>query len=71
MTPIERAKTMPKRSGRAEYIKFLEGHRLTRAQAIKAKCYECVGGEDTKPCTIPSCALAEFCQWNTNTLVAP
>ena len=36
-----------KKMGKAYYLKFLEGENLTRDQAIKEKCYECVLGEDT------------------------
>lgn len=61
---IKNAKRMPKKSGKAEYIKHLTGHRLTRDQAIRAKCYECVQGEDTRPCDIIECALTTYCQWN-------
>jgi hypothetical protein len=32
-----------KAGGRVEYLKHLEGKRLTRGQAITAKCYECMG----------------------------
>lgn len=60
---IKNASAMPKKAGRAEYIKHLEGKRLTRDQAIRAKCYECVGGDDTRPCKISTCSLTAFCQW--------
>ena len=29
--------------GRKELIKFLRGDRLTRGEAIKSKCYDCMG----------------------------
>lgn len=61
---INHAHAMPKKSGRADYIKHLEGKRITRDAAIRAKCFECVVGEDTEPCTIPTCPLTPFCQWN-------
>jgi len=45
--------------GRGEYLNFLAGKPLTRGQAIKAKCYECMGGfEDGKiDCLGKSCPL--------------
>ncbi|MBT1070993.1 hypothetical protein [Pelotalea chapellei] len=61
---IKQAQTMPKKAGRQEYIKHLEGKTLTRRQAIRAKCFECVGGNDSRPCTIPTCPLMAFSQWN-------
>ena len=54
----------PKKSGRADYIRHLDGERLTRAEAIRAKCYECVCGEDTEPCLASLCPLIQYCQWN-------
>jgi hypothetical protein len=61
---IKNANAMPQKAGRADYLKHLKGQTLTRNQAIRAKCYECVGGEDTKPCNISSCPLTQFSQWN-------
>ena len=54
----------PKKSGKSDYLKFLSGKTLTRAAAIRAKCYECVTGEDTQPCLVETCPLRSFCQWN-------
>jgi len=53
-----------RRAGKAELLRHLHGERLTRDAAIRAKCYECVGGEDTNPCLIVQCALTQYCQWN-------
>jgi hypothetical protein len=64
MTTLSNAEKMPRKQGKAEYLKHLHGKRLTRDEAIRAKCYECVGGEDTSPCTIIHCALTQYCQWN-------
>lgn len=58
------AEKLPKQIGKADYIRFLKGERLTRDEAIKAKCYECVGGEDTLPCHAATCPLTLYCQWN-------
>lgn len=57
-------KSWPKKSGKADYIKFLNGENLGRTAAIRAKCYECVTGEDTLPCIVETCPLIGFCQWN-------
>ena len=61
---IKNATEYPKQIGKADYIKFLKGGRLTRGEAIKAKCYECVAGEDTEPCDVPLCPLTLYSQWN-------
>lgn len=54
----------PKQVGKSNYLKHLRGVRLTRDEAIRAKCYECVGGEDTEPCNVVTCSLTQYCQWN-------
>jgi hypothetical protein len=45
--------------GRPEYKKHLLGERLTRGQAIKAACYECMGFyvDGVISCQIPECSL--------------
>ncbi len=63
---IRNARNLPKQVGKSDYLKHLKGERLTRDKAIKAKCYECVGGEDTRPCNVITCALSQYCQWNPN-----
>jgi hypothetical protein len=64
MSIIAWANTLPRKMGRADFIRHLKGKRLTRDQAIRAKCFECVGGEDTQSCTSPCCSLTPYCQWN-------
>jgi hypothetical protein len=54
----------PRKKGKAAYMKYLSGGSITRAEAIHAKCYECVLGEDTEPCLASRCPLQEYCQWN-------
>ena len=61
---LRNAEKYPKQIGKAYFIKFLKGERLTRDEAIKARCYEYVGGEDTEPCNVPLCPLTLYCQWN-------
>lgn len=45
--------------GRNELRKHLDGKRLTRHAAIKAKCYDCMGGftDGKQDCRIPACPL--------------
>lgn len=61
---LKDVKSWPKKTGKADYLKYLNGERLTRAEAIRATCYECVQGEDTNPCMANTCPLIGYCQWN-------
>ena len=55
-----RVKTYPKQSGRADLIKHLEGKRLSKGQAIKAKCYDCNGMGESYECDIETCSLYPY-----------
>jgi len=57
---IEHVKKWPRRSGKAEYLRYLNGATLSRNEAIRAKCYACHTGEDREPCTISECPLQRF-----------
>ncbi len=48
--------------GRNELIAHRQGRRITRNQAIKAKCYECTGGyaDGKGDCGIADCPLYNF-----------
>lgn len=48
--------------GRSELLKFLNGNRITPSQAIKAKCYECMGyyADGKIDCGIETCPLYPF-----------
>lgn len=61
---IESVKRWPRQAGKADYLRFLQGEKLTRAEAIKSKCYECNCGQDTEPCLVETCPLQPYCQWN-------
>lgn len=51
-----------KARGASELKKHLSGSRLTARQAIKACCYECMGGysDGKMDCNIPECPLYPF-----------
>lgn len=57
-------KTWPKRIGRGHLLKYLSGDRITRNDAILAKCYECCGGDDHGVCTVSTCPLLPYSQYN-------
>lgn len=48
--------------GRKEYIKYLEGGKLTQREAIKAYCYDCMGYYDdgAQDCESDICPLRPF-----------
>ena len=49
--------------GKSEIIKFLNGFRITRKEAIKAKCYDCMGFYDNaqeKDCKNVTCPLYTY-----------
>ena len=49
--------------GRGEFIQFLKGFRITRNEAIKAKCYDCMGFYDQandKNCRNFTCPLYPY-----------
>lgn len=60
---IRNVERWPKKPGKSDFLRHLRGERLTRAEVIRAKCFECVGGEDTRPCNVVECALTHYCQW--------
>jgi hypothetical protein len=48
--------------GRKELIKFLKGGKLTRKQAMLAKCYECSGyyADGKRACTVADCPMIGY-----------
>lgn len=48
--------------GKVDLLSHLRGNRITRNEAIKAKCYECCGyyGDGRGDCGINSCPLYGF-----------
>ena len=48
--------------GKAELMKYLEGERLARKDAILAKCYECTNGyaDGKVDCEMESCPLYPY-----------
>jgi hypothetical protein len=54
------AKSGKMRAGKMDLIKHLEGGKLHRAAAVKAKCYDCDGMGDSGACDIPECSLYPY-----------
>ena len=48
--------------GKRELLKYLEGEKLTRKEAMLAKCYECLNGyaDGKVDCAIESCPLYPY-----------
>ena len=57
------AKSGPLRKGKRFLIDHLEGRKITRTQAVLAKCYECDGMGDSGECFIQTCSLYPFSQF--------
>ncbi len=53
---------MPRVAGKADWMRFKKGEKLTRSGAIRAKCYDCTGGFADGPldCEITTCPLYAF-----------
>jgi GTP-binding protein EngB required for normal cell division len=51
------------RVGKSQLLAHLDGKRLTRAQAIKAKCYDCNGMGELNVCEIKTCPLFGYSQF--------
>lgn len=59
---IKRIEELARRKGKTELLMFLKGEKISKSQAILAKCYECMGyyidgGTD---CCVKSCPLYTF-----------
>jgi hypothetical protein len=48
------------RIGKTQLLKYLSGRRLTRQEAIKAKCYDCDGMGETGECDMEECSLYPY-----------
>ena len=47
--------------GAKEFVLFKSGKKLTRSQAMKAKCYDCNGGEESREdCAVESCPMFQY-----------
>ena len=56
---IDNVEKWPRQTGKADYLRHLHGERLTKDEAIKAKCLECVCAEDTEECQAVFCPLQQ------------
>jgi hypothetical protein len=57
---LENAMNGKRRDGQVALIKHLKGQRLTKKQAIRAKCYDCDGMGETGTCEIKECSLYPY-----------
>jgi len=48
------------RRGKRELVKYLEGEKITRAQGVRAKCFDCSGMGEQKYCDMEHCSLYPF-----------
>ncbi len=64
---VETSLTMGKHSKGKKFLKMhCTGHSLTRDQAIKAQCYDCMGGyvDGFYDCNNPPCPLYPFSMYH-------
>jgi hypothetical protein len=54
------AKKGKMRQGKNSLVKYLEGGKITRKQAMNAKCYDCNGLGESNECNIESCSLYPY-----------
>ncbi len=59
--------------GKKELLAHREGRKLTRNQAIRVKCYDCMGGysDGKADCEVPRCALYGFMPYRKTRLNPP
>jgi len=60
---LQNAKDGKRRAGKWELIRYLQGGRLTPAQAIRAKCYDCCGMGEVSECGLNACSLFPRCPY--------
>jgi hypothetical protein len=62
-------KKTPRSRGATLLARYIRGERLTRQQAILAKCCECMGGyiDGLADCGIETCPLRQFSPYRTKT----
>ncbi|MBW2543950.1 MAG: hypothetical protein JRD43_00480 [Deltaproteobacteria bacterium] len=58
--------------GKAELLKYLEGGRLTRKEAMLAKCFECCNGyaDGKADCGIESCPIYPYMPFSTRKITS-
>lgn len=56
---LRQSKRDPVSAGRTQYMRFLDGEKLTYREAVLAKCYDCDGGhsDGRYDCEVLSCPL--------------
>ncbi len=65
---IESIKRSPLASGKSELLAHMQGETTSRAEAMKAKCFECCNGyiDGKVDCGIPDCPLYPWMPFNSS-----
>lgn len=65
---IELVKAAPVAKGKAEYLKWLEGGKLSRKEAMDANCYLCMGyySDGRGECSVKLCPVRNYMPYNPN-----
>lgn len=59
---IRQSKKDPASAGRTQYLRYLQGEKLTYKEALLAKCYDCDGGhsDGRYDCEVLTCPLRMY-----------
>ena len=59
---VSDCESYPASSGKTQYLRYLNGEKLTYREAVLAKCAECCCGyaDGRYDCRIPACPLYQF-----------
>jgi uncharacterized protein (DUF2461 family) len=63
---IREVEKAPLAKGKAEYLRWLEGEKLSRKQAMDANCYVCMGyyADGKMACTVMLCPMRDYMAYN-------
>ena len=70
---IKTVKDAPLSKGKAEYLKWLEGGKLTRKEAMDANCFLCMGYflDGKAECTVSLCPMRDYMAYNPKRIKRP
>jgi hypothetical protein len=66
---IESVERGTESAGKTQMLRYLRGQKVTRHQAMQAKCFECMGGyaDGRVDCGLKECALYPWMPYKTKT----
>ena len=67
---LKSAQSGKSRAGKKDLIKYLQGRKITRNQAIRGKCFDCMGLGEDGTCDTKACPLYPFSPYSKSLRVA-